>query len=329
MADFLSQEEVDLLLSAVSEGELETGVAADSAESKAHLTAYDFRRPERVSKEQLRGLQSLFEGFARELSIMLPGYLRTISRVDLTSIDQLTYDEFILSVARPTSLNIIKMSPLEGFAILEFNPTLVFPIVDRLLGGKGTTLSDPRELTEIEERIFQRIIFMALDSLTRSWSHLVEFDLKIHAQENNPLIVQIVQGSEMVILVSFEVHVGEIIGPMNLAIPLVVLNPVLERIGAHSRFVPTMSKRAVVRNQEKIKTVLSCIKVPLEVYLGDARIQVKELVRLQPGDIIQLEQGVKSPVSVRVEKQAKLWAKPGRVGSRNAVQIIAFDERKA
>lgn len=328
MADFLSQDEVDLLLSAVSEGELEVAAETERAESKQLLAGYDFRRPERVSKEQLRGLQSLFENFARELSIMLPGYLRTISRVDLTSIDQLTYDEFILSVARPTSLNIIKMTPLEGFAILEFSPTLVFPIVDRLLGGKGTGLSEPRELTEIEQRIFQRVIFMALDSLTRSWSHLIEFDLKIHAQENNPLIVQIVQGSEMVILICFDVHVSEITGTMNLAIPLVVLNPVLEKIGAHSQFVPTMSKPALAKTQEKIKSVLSCIRVPLEVYLGEARIQVKDLVRLQPGDIIQLEQGIKSLISVHVGKEKKFLAKPGRVGNRNAVQVVGFNEQR-
>ena len=104
MADILSQDEVDLLLNAVSRGEIEVpDQGFDRAEAR-DMMHYDFRRPERVSKEQLKGLQSLFEAFARELSIALPPFLRSVVRVDLVSIDQLTYDEFVLSIARPTSL---------------------------------------------------------------------------------------------------------------------------------------------------------------------------------------------------------------------------------
>ncbi len=210
MADILSQDEVDLLLGAVSEGEI--GDAEEEAQQEVHLTAYDFRRPERVSKEQLKGLQSLFEAFSREVSILFPPFLRTVVRVDLTSIDQLTYDEFILSVARPTALSIINMSPLEGTAVIEMSPSMVFPIVDRVLGGKGMTLPEPRELTEIENRIIQRIVMMLLDSLRRSWEQLIEFRLSVLQQESDPLIVQIVAGSEMVILVGYEVHIGETVG---------------------------------------------------------------------------------------------------------------------
>ena len=118
MADILSQEEVDLLLNAVSDGEIGDAEEEVEADQELHLVTYDFRRPERVSKEQLKGLQSLFDAFAREVSIVFPPFLRTVVRVDLTSIDQLTYDEFILSVARPTALSIIDMSPLEGTAVL-------------------------------------------------------------------------------------------------------------------------------------------------------------------------------------------------------------------
>ncbi|HPU98936.1 MAG TPA: flagellar motor switch protein FliM, partial [Candidatus Hydrogenedentes bacterium] len=121
MAEILNQEEVDLLLSAVTAGEvdrIEKAPLEPAAGSVVKMTAYDFRRPERVSKEQLKGLQSLSESFGRELSILFPPYLRTVVRFDLVSIDQLTYDEFILSVSRPTSLSIIDMAPLEGNAVL-------------------------------------------------------------------------------------------------------------------------------------------------------------------------------------------------------------------
>ena len=170
MADILSQDEVDLLLSAVSKGDIHEAEAPPAAADGSRLTAYDFRRPERVSKEQFKGLQSLFEAFAREAGIVLPSFLRTVVRFDLVSIDQLTYDEFILSVSRPTSLAVVNMAPLEGSAVIEMSPSLVFPIVDRVLGGKGVGIHSPRELTEIENRITHRILLMLLDCLKRAWA---------------------------------------------------------------------------------------------------------------------------------------------------------------
>ncbi len=168
MADILSQEEIDLLLGSVTTGTVDT-LKKEEQEGEQKVSVYDFRRPERVSKEQLKGLQSIFESFARELTIVLPPYFRTIVRVDLVSIDQLTYDEFILAVSRPTCLVVVNMSPLDGAGILELSPTAVFPIIDRVLGGKGKIIPELRELTEIEERIIGRIVEMMLSCLRRAW----------------------------------------------------------------------------------------------------------------------------------------------------------------
>ena len=255
MADILSQDEVDTLLAAVSEGDIDEDLPVQASGDQHLLTTYDFRRPERVSKEQLKGLQSLFEAFAREISIVLPSFLRTVVRVDLASIDQLTYDEFILSVARPTSISIIDMSPLDGKSILEMNPGMVFPIVDRVLGGKGVSLSAPRELTEIENRIVYRIVLMILDSWTRAWEQLIELDMSVVNQENDPLIVQIVAGSEMVILVGYEIHIGDTVGSMNMCVPLLVLNPILDKISQQTHFQRKMSSAAASMTR-------SCSRIP-------------------------------------------------------------------
>lgn len=325
MADILSQDEVDLLLSAVSKGEIE--VAADLAEgagSSGHLSAYDFRRPERVSKEQLKGLQSLFEAFAREMSITLPPFLRAVVRIDLISIDQLTYDEFILSIARPTSLVVVNMAPLEGNAIIELAPTMVFPIVDRLLGGKGVSLQQARELTEIEDRIVHRILMMMLDSLRRSWDQLIEFHTSIVAQESDPLIVQIVAGSEMVILVGYEIHVGEAAGTMNFCIPLLVLNPILDSISQQAHYRRRTSPEQLQRTREMTSRVLNKVKLPLDAILGQAQIPLDEIARLQVGDVIQLDADVKAPVSVEVGGVPRFQAQPGRRGDQSAVQITAL-----
>ena len=321
MADILSQDEVDLLLNAVSEGELEVGEQEQKALEEPHLMTYDFRRPERVSKEQLKGLQSLFEAFARELSIAFPPFLRTVVRVDLVSIDQLTYDEFILSVARPTCLSVINMAPLEGNAVLELSPAMVFPIVDRVLGGSGISLSEPRELTEIENRIVMRIVMMILDSWRRSWEQLIEFRQSVVTQESDPLIVQIVAGSEMVVLVGYEVHLGEQSGSMNMCIPLMVLNPILDQISQQAHYTRKMSAATAAHMREVITRTNLRAEVPVEVILGTAELPLDEIAQLQVGDIVQLDSSPEEPIRVTVGGIERFRAHPGRRGEQSAVQL--------
>lgn len=322
MADILSQDEVDLLLTAVSQGDVNVGEAEARPPETRDLTQYDFRRPERVSKEQLKGLQSLFEAFARELSIALPPFLRCVVRVDLVSIDQLTYDEFILSVSRPTSISVINMAPLEGNAVIELSPAVVFPIVDRILGGKGATLSKPRELTEIENRIVHRIMLMILDSLKRSWEQLIEFKLSVVHQESDPLIVQIVAGSEMVILVSYEIHIMDTAGSMNMCIPLLVLNPVLDQISQQTRFTRKMPPETAERTRNLIARALRRAHVPVDAILGRAQLPLSEIARLQVGDVIQLDADSRSAILLEVSGIPKFKALCGRRGDLSAVQVI-------
>lgn len=323
MTDVLTEDEVDLLLKSVSPREAEPGTHESHHHDDRHdLFHYDFRRPERVSKEQLKGLQSLFEAFARELSIALPPFLRAVVRVDLVSIDQLTYDEFILSVARPTALSIINMAPLEGNALIELSPSIVFPIVDRILGGKGASLAKTRELTEIENRIVHRLMLMILDSLRRSWEQLIEFKLTVVHQESDPLIVQIVAGSEMVILVAYEVHIGETVGSMNMCIPLMVLNPVLDQISQQSRYTRRMSPDMVERTRAQIERSLKKAHAPLDAILGRLQVSIGDILRLQVGDVIQLDSDSKAPLPVEVGSIPRFKAYCGRRGEQSAVQIV-------
>ncbi|NIA15776.1 MAG: flagellar motor switch protein FliM [Nitrospiraceae bacterium] len=321
MADILSQDEVDLLLSAVAEGEIAEEEDVEDGAGGPHLASYDFRRPERVSKEQMKGLQSLFEAFAREVSIVFPPFLRTVVRVDLISLDQLTYDEFILSVARPTALAIINMSPLEGTAVLELNPAMIFPIVDRVLGGRGEGLAEPRELTEIENRILSRIVMMILDSLRRSWSQLIEFKLSINNLESDPLIVQVVAGSEMVILVGYEVHIGEVVGVMNMCIPLVVLNPVLDQISQQAHHMRQMEPELAVVTRNAIERSLQRTAVSVDAVLGHVRLDLKEVTGLQIGDIVQLDSSPDEFIAVEVGGVKRFLATPGRRGEKSAVRL--------
>lgn len=325
MADILSQDEVDLLLSAVSEGDVDAAPEGQK-EVQQKASVYDFRRPNRVSKEQYRGLQGLFEAYAREVGIALPGYLRTATRVDLTAIDQLTYDEFMLSVSRPTSLTVISMEPFNGTLVMELSPSLVFPIVDRLLGGPGALLEELRNLTEIEQRIVQKIVYLALNCWERSWSHVTELKFKIVAQESDPLLCQIVPGSEMVILVAFEIHLGEVAGTMNMCIPLVNFGPLLEKLSAQLSYSTRLSREAAAINRALIERVLMRTTLPVTAYLGGSKLSVRDLLSLRKGDILQLDNLVSGYAAVNAGDKKKFYAKPGRVGDKSAVQIVSCIE---
>jgi len=323
MADILSQDEVDMLLSAVSEGDVDVDMPPGQSADQPLMSTYDFRRPERVSKEQLKGLQSLFEAFARELGILLPPFLRTVVRVDLVSIDQLTYDEFILSVARPTSMSIIDMTPLEGRSVLEMSPSMVFPIVDRVLGGKGAALATPRELTEIENRIVYRIVHMILDSWKRAWEQLIELKMGVINQESDPLIVQIVAGSEMVILVGYEVYIGESVGSMNMCIPLLVLNPILDQISSQAHFQRQMTPEIAEMTKTTITELVMRSEVSVEPILGTTDVSLDDLARLKVGDVLTLDSNHDEPISVEVGGLPRFLGKPGKKGEQSSVQIVS------
>lgn len=330
MADILSQDEVDALLNAVTDGQVPAEEGADApaatgvVSGSTHVSRYDFRRPDRVSKEQFRGLQTLADSFARDLSTSLSVYLRLNTRVFVTSIDQLTYDEFILSIANPTCFNVIDCQPLEGNAVLELSPQLVFPVVERLLGGKGTGLERPRELTEIEKRIILKIINIALTTLAKTWGHLADFQFSVVAQESDPQIVQIVTGSEIVILVGFEIHVGDMSGSMNLCFPVVVVEPVMDRIGSEFTFSGTRVHQSADARQ-RIEEVLSEVEVSVTAYLSGSKISVGELMALRTGDVLRLDNHVQDQerVIISVGGKPKFFAKIGRMGAKEALQIVS------
>src|SRR5512136_225081 len=174
--DVLSQAEVENLLNAMGTGAQPPVPAVAPAEvamavkHREKITPYDFKRPERVGKEQMRALQTLHEGFGRNFGAALSALLRSIIEVKLTSVDQLTYSEFVFSLENPTCFNLLKAEPLEGNLILDINPSILYPIIDRLLGG-GREMGPlaRRPLTEIELRLVSRITNLFLDELKRAW----------------------------------------------------------------------------------------------------------------------------------------------------------------
>ena len=334
--DVLSQSEVENLLSAMAAGTQEatpapaavSGAPGDSGDSRAaalrpreKVTPYDFKRPERVGKEQMRALQTLHEGFGRNFAAGLSGLLRSMVEVKLTSVDQLTYSEFVFSLENPTCFNLLKAEPLEGNLILDINPSILYPIIDRLLGGgrEGGLLAR-RPLTEIELRLVSRITDLFLKELAHAWENVLKLDLEVIQVESNPQLVQIVPPNEVVVLVSFEITVNDVRGMVNLCIPYNAIERIGGKLTANS-WVTYARRQPTSQSIEQIGRTLRSSLVEVKVDLANTRITTGELIGLRVGDIITTEKDVRSPLPVIIEGVPKFRASPGAFKGHKAIRV--------
>jgi flagellar motor switch protein FliM len=331
VGDVLSQAEVESLLSAMEGGATKAAAAlpeaglpdlAPFARPREKVTPYDFKRPERVGKEQMRALQTLHEGFSRNFGAALSGLLRSIVEVKLTSVDQLTYSEFIFSLENPTCFNLLRAEPLEGNLILDINPSILYPIIDRLLGGgRDPAPMARRPLTEIELRLVSRITNLFLEQLRHAWENVVELTLSVERVESNPQLVQIVPPNEVVVLVSFELTLGDIRGMMNFCIPF----NSIERIGAKlssNSWISYGRRNATAESRKNIGRNIQGALVELVAELAETRISTGDLIGLRVGDIITTEKDVRDPLVIQVEGVTKFRAHPGAFKGRKAIQIM-------
>lgn len=324
MADVLSQSEVEALLAALDPGAtpLHDGGAGHGEHHLGQISVYDFKRPERVSKEQMRAFQALHEGFSREFGAGLSGMLRSIIEVKLISVDQLTYSEFVFSLENPTCFNLIESGGLEGHMILDLNPSIIFPIVDRLLGGgKNSQGAFPsRPLTEIELRLVSRITGLAIKALENAWSNLCQLKLRVTQVESNPQLVQIVPPNEVIVLISFEIAMGEVRGIMNLCIPYNTIEPLGGKLSSDTWSAYT--KRVVdPKQRQDLEAGVSQAKLELVVRLADTAITAEELTNLSVGDVIVTEQDQHQGVKVLVEGRPMYLCFPGSYKGHKAARI--------
>jgi flagellar motor switch protein FliM len=326
--DVLSQAEVESLINVMAAGK-EAGttapappdVALSAMKPRDKITPYDFKRPERVGKEQMRALQTLHEGFGRNFAAGLSAMLRSMVEVKLTSVDQLTYSEFIFSLENPTCFNLLKAEPLEGNLILDINPSILYPIIDRLLGGgREAPLLARRPLTEIELRIVARITGLFLEELRRAWENVLDLRLEVVRVEHNPQLVQIVPPNEVVVVISFEVALGEIRGMVNVCIPYNAIERIGGKLSANS-WVSWARKASTAQSVQQIGQTLRGSAVSLSVRLASARVSTGELIGLRVGDIITTEKDMRRPLLVSVEGVPKFRARPGVLKGHKAIRI--------
>lgn len=319
MAEVLSQDEIDALLSAISTGEMNLEEAKSQEEEKK-VKLYDFKRPDKLSKDQLRTIQMIHETFARLNTTMLSANLRTSVQIQVISVDQLTYEEFTRSIPEFTVIGIFDTGSLSGNAIIEMNPNIAFTIIDRLFGGSGDNAEISREFTDIELTIIEKVIMKLLGNLKESWSDIIDVLPRIDQIESNPQFVQIVGPNEMVVLVTFEIKIGNAEGMMNICLPVPLIDPIIPKLSAQYWF-SSVKKEKTEENLLALKERLKRVSVPFRVNLGKTVISLNDLLRLKSGDVISLKQSIKAPLDVMVGSELKFKAVPGTEGKKLAVSI--------
>ncbi|MCI2236557.1 MULTISPECIES: flagellar motor switch protein FliM [Helicobacter] len=320
MADILSQEEIDALLEVVDDG----GAEPETFEKPAtihqrQITLYDFKRPNRVSKEQLRAFRGIHDKMARSLSSQISAIMRSIVEIQLHSVDQMTYGEFLMSLPSPTSFNVFSMKPLDGTGVLEINPSIAFPMIDRLLGGKGDPYESTREFSDIELNLLDTILRQMMQNLKEAWAPITEIFPNVDVKESSPNVVQIVAQNEIVIMVVMEIIIGHSSGMMNLCYPVISLESVLSRLASRDIMLSeTSSKKS--RNKE-LQALLGGAKVNVAAILGETKLTLREVLDLEVGDIMRLDRPADDTVIINVDGREKFLAGIGLHRYRKTIEI--------
>ena len=321
MAEILSQEEIDALLEVVEDEDVspeELSKGPDLLEQR-QITLYDFKRPNRVSKEQLRSIKSLHDKMARSLASDISSLMRSIVEIQLHSVDQMTYGEFLMSLPSPTSFNVFSFKPLDGKGVIELNPSIVFPMIDRLLGGPGMPFDANREFTDIELNLLDQILRVITQNMKEVWSPIMEVYPVIEAKESSPNVVQIVAQNEIVIMVVMEIIIGQTSGMMNICYPVISIESLLPKLASRDLMLSETSNRKS-RNKE-LRALLRGAKIELEAVLGYAKLNMKEVLELEVGDIIKLNRAADDTVVVKVDGREKFIADFGIRRYRRCIKI--------
>lgn len=324
MAEILSQSEIDELLKALRSGELDINEAKNI--QKGHvLKVYDFKRPNKLSKEQLRTIGFIFENFSRALSTFLSGYLRTNVEMEVNTPEQITYYEFIAAASNVALFTIMDFAPLKGSIIMQLYNDTVYTMVDRILGGNGEGSAIERDFSEIELALMRKIINRILTILGDAWQVMIDVKPKIERIETNVQFIQIVSHNEVVVVIPINVRIGKKEGFINFCIPYMVIEPIVPKLTTKSWF--SGSTEAVDQwVVEKIENRIKKAYVDIRAILGSTHISVSDFIDLGVGDVIRLDNRVNDDIIIMVDGKAKFRARPGLHKKKLSVKITGIIE---
>lgn len=317
MAEVLSQEEIDALLTSVSTSK---SFEDDDAESQETVYLYDFKHPSRVSKDQLRSLRTIHESFARILGTYLTTLLRTIVDVQLLSIDQVTFLEFTMAMSNPGCIWIFNLDKYEGKGIVEVSPDLVVLTIERLFGGEGKHSGETRSLSVIEQNVAGKIIEKVMGIYDEAWSKAVPIKSNVISFEMNPQFAQVAPSSETAVVMFLEINVRNTTFPMNICFPYFVLDPIIQKLSSENfENIHVTAKSA--EDQLNLEENLKNTKVKLKTFLGSTTITLQELLDLEKDDVLILNKEVKDQLLISIEDKMRFIGTPGVSGKKKAIRI--------
>jgi flagellar motor switch protein FliM len=318
--EVLSQSEIDALLSALSTGEMDAD-ELKKEQSEKKVRVYDFKRALRFSKDQIRSLTRIHENFARLLTTFFSSQLRTYVQITVASADQIPYEEFIRSIPKMTILNVFEVAPLEGRILMEVNPNIAYAMMDRMLGGRGSSMSKVENLTEIETKIMSTTFERAFENLGEAWASICEIEPMLDVFEVNPQFLQMVSPNETVVVISLNTTIGEASGMINICIPHVVLEPIIPKLSVHY-WMQKEKKDTNPTVVELLEKKIQHAEVQVSVELGNSEISIQDFLMLDTGDVIELNQLIDQPLLIKVGDIPKFIGQPGKVNKKLAVQVL-------
>jgi flagellar motor switch protein FliM len=312
----LSQEEIDALLTSAADPDRGKPPASPTTGAQP-VVSYNFRRPDRVTKDQMRSLHFLHDRFARNVSTSMSAYMRVVTDVSILSVEQFTYSEFLMSLSDPTAFYAVSMRPLEGVGALELNPSVAFTMIDRMLGGSGRGVVFNRALTEIEQNVTDGVVKLILENLTDAWRGIVDVQFRISGRETRPQMLQVAAPNEVVLLLSFEIRIGETRGVLNLCFPASSIEAVS---GGFTRSWNRTKREMTPNEHDALEESLKRIQVNLEAGIHTG-IGAADFLRLSVGDVIGLDHPAAEPIEVRVNGKPKFVATPSAAGARAQIRL--------
>ncbi|MCR5799429.1 MAG: flagellar motor switch protein FliM [Lachnospiraceae bacterium] len=320
MGEVLSQNEIDSLLAALSNGELDAEDIKQQDEKQ--VRNYDFARPAKFSKEHLRTLEIIYEHYGRLVSTNLPMYLRKNVQVSVASSETVAFSEFSNALSNPVILGIVNFQPLKGSMMIELSPNLGYAIIDRMLGGRGDALDKYRDFSEIELVILEKIMVLCMQLMKDPWRNVIEINPLLERIETNPQFAQIIAPNDMIAIVTLNVRIGDVDGFMNICLPFFTIEDVIDKLNTKFWY-STMKDSDDEDYSLYVEDLIRRAEVPVKAYLGQSIITVSDFANLQIGDIIKLDTKADESLPVFVGNIKKFMAVPGKSGDGYAVRVTS------
>ena len=324
MKDVLSQSEIDSLINAMSSGEIKEVEVEVKKEKK--VKDYDFKRPNKLSKDHIYSIRNMYENYARIAANTLANQIRANVEMSVGSVEQVTFGEFIGSIPNPTIFAIFTLNPLEGYCVLEVNQSFGFHMIDLLFGGSKLSELTSREFTDIEARVIKEVIADLVKTSKAAWDDILEVEPQLLTVESNPQMNQTLSYNESGVLITLKVEIEEESLLINMCMPHNIFEKVQDEIKLRS-IDKNKNKKHKKEYKQVIEKKLHDTELEMKIILGKTEISVEEFVDLTIGDVIQLETRIDEPLEMQVEEKSRFTVRPGVFNSKISGQVVDYNRK--